>query len=104
MTSVTYPNGYVAQYDETIQIGDLVKTYNKGYHTITDIEHRPQRTPLFSYVKMYNDDGTRAKKLKSHCDGVYICRAETHINNEITTARQTISALEAILESLKPQP
>ena len=104
MTSVTYPNGYVAHYDETIQIGDLVRTYNKGYHIITAIEDRPQRTPLFSYVKMYNDDGTRSKKLKSHCDGVYIERAEDHINKEITTAKQTISALEGILESLKPQP
>ena len=100
MKSITYPNGYIGTYDDDIEVGDLVVAYHKGYHIITSIEERLNCVPSFYYTKMYNDDGTRSKKLKNCCDGSFVRRAEDHIHNELEKAKDQIKALEEILKSV----
>ena len=100
MTSVTYPNGYVGIYDETIKVGDIVTTYNSGYHIVTCIFERLDMTPVFYYTKRYNDDGTTSKKLKSKCDGVFVRKAEDKLINVIKESQEKIKALEEILKSV----
>lgn len=104
MTTVTYSSGYSTNYDETLKIGDLVTTYNAGYHIITNIEDRsntPALTPLIHYTKVYNDDGTPSKKLRSKCDGSFVRAAQEGLATEINESQSKLDALTKILNTLK---
>lgn len=78
MTKVQYPSGLVLEWDDTITVGELIAAHDSGYHVLTRIEFREEETPLFHYVMVVREDGTRVKKpgVTRVCDAVY-CRRLT---------------------------
>lgn len=75
MQTVTYENGVVLVWDETLQIGELITSYHSGYHVLTGIHFRKNSTPTFDYVTVVREDGTPIKKpgAAKSCDAAY-CR------------------------------
>jgi hypothetical protein len=69
METVVYPNGVKLTWDNTIQVGQLITTYNIGYHVLERIEYRGDETPLFHYVRV---DGRN--RYKNSCDASYCVR------------------------------
>lgn len=98
MAYIKFNNGYTSTWDETIKIGELITTYNEGYHILTNIEYRDRPiydqedivekshpefnySPLFHYIKVLKSDGTPSKKITSSCDASY-CRRVTEEDAE----------------------
>lgn len=100
MKIVTQPNGHSTQYDDTLQVGDLVRTYNVGYHAITNIEERTGYNPLIHYVKVFNSDGTKSRRLHNKCDAAYVRAARTGLEIAIQLAQDKVDALTNILKTL----
>lgn len=101
MKTITYPNGATSTYNDDIQVGDIVTTYNAGYHRVTLIVDRPNATPLFHYTKMYNDDGSVAKKFKNTCDASYVRLAQDTLEKNIKESQEKTKALESILRDIQ---
>lgn len=109
MAFIEYSDGLISRWDETITVGELITTYNDGYHVLTRIEFRERSvnvsifdivarshteyecTPLFHYVKVLKGDGTPSKRITSQCDAVYCQRV---------TKEQ---AKEAMLKAIKAE-
>lgn len=110
MAFIEYSNGLISRWDETITVGELITTYNDGYHILTRIEFRErpvkymsnpdivalshpeyEYTPLFHYVKVLKGDGTPSKRITSQCDAAYCQRV---------TKEQ---AKEAMLKAIKAE-
>jgi len=98
MAFIEYSDGLISRWDETITVGELITTYNDGYHILTRIEFRErpvmanpdivarshpeyEHTPLFHYVKVLKGDGTPSKRLTSSCDASY-CKRVTREDAE----------------------
>jgi hypothetical protein len=96
MTDVTYPNGVVLQYDETLREGDVITTYYSGFYILSRIEERPNQTPLFHFTQLAKENGSMIKKSKKEksCDASY-CRRFTE------TIDSVITAVEKELKDLK---
>ena len=63
-------NGIQLEWDDTISVGQLITSYDSGYHVVTSIEQRENKPPLFNYVRV---DGRRRQ---SSCDASF-CRKAT---------------------------
>jgi len=61
MKTHTFPNGITLTWDDTIQVGDLVTAYEKGYHIVTAIHHREYNPPLIYYKRVVSDSGKDVK-------------------------------------------
>lgn len=97
MITFTYPNGWSADYDETIKVGDLITCYNEGYHTVTEIEDRPGKPPLYYYVKAAKIDGVKSKRLKGNCCATYCRKALASIDDEIDSHMKAIHRLKQLV-------
>lgn len=73
---VTYPSGLVLEWDDTLQVGELITAADAGFHILTGFEYREGNTPLALYVLMVRPDGTRVKKpgVTRTCDASYVRR------------------------------
>ena len=127
MAYVKYSNGVVLTWDETISVGEMITTYNEGYHILTSIDFRDrparnpiyrstvydtyaiewshdsmQNTPLFHYTKVLTSKGTRSKSITSKCDASY-CKRVTHafataqFDDEVLAASLKLNALRDFL-------
>lgn len=56
----------VLKYDPTIQPGDIITAYHKGYWKVTKVIPRADNTPTFEYIRI-------DKKGSKSCDASY-CR------------------------------
>lgn len=79
MEKVTYPNGVVLEWDETLQVGELITAYHSGYHILTGFDYREGQTPLILYVTVLRADGTKVKKPSTArtCDASYVRKIAT---------------------------
>ena len=75
MQTITYSNGVVLAWDDTLCVGELITGYHAGYHILTAIEHRKNQTPIFKYVTVVKEDGTKIKRpgTPKECDA-HFCR------------------------------
>ena len=62
MEKVTYPSGLVLEWDDTLQVGELITAYDAGYFILAGFDYREGSTPLAHYVQVVRPDGTRVKK------------------------------------------
>jgi hypothetical protein len=97
MAWVEYENGVRNEWDENITVGQLITTYNKGFHVLTriefasDVPHRTQKTyrpvsgsnlalypdsPIFYYTQVLREDGSKSKAIQNGCSAVF-CAAVT---------------------------
>ena len=75
MATVTYPNGVVLSWDDTLQVGELITAYEAGYHIITGFEYRDGMTPLIYHVRVVCDAGRKVKGTKTMvCDASFARR------------------------------
>lgn len=102
MTTITCKNGVILHWDETIKVGDIITTYNKGYWELVAIEPRVGTTPLFHYKKSLKPDGTPTTgKAIEKCDASYCRKAQETIEIEIDKALKLLINLRALQERLK---
>jgi hypothetical protein len=96
MTNVTYPNGIVLQYDETLKEGDAITTYYSGFYILTRIEERLNQTPLFHFTQLAKENGTIVKKSKKEktCDASYCRRVTDSIDTIIAFAVEKVTLLK----------
>lgn len=98
MITVKHSNGFVSTYDDTIQPGDLITTYYKGFYEFVSSEDRGRNeTPLFQFRIKYDTNG-KPKKGKAilKCDASYCQRAKKQINRLITEHEKAIEQLKNI--------
>lgn len=93
MAYVKFENGVVLDWDETISVGTLIRTYYDGYHILERIEFNDKAAehtsckavewsnkeaysypPSFHFVKVLKGDGTPSKALRKHCNAHYCSR------------------------------
>lgn len=73
MRSVEFGSGLIAEWDDTLSVGQLVTAYKKGYHIVTAIEHRDGHPPLIKYVQVVTPAGKRCKsQTQQVCDASYV--------------------------------
>lgn len=84
----------VVEWDTSIQIGELITTYYKGYYELVDIEEREGNSPIFHFVMKFNSKGKKVKSNIRHscCSG--FCR------KAIEKLRQSIAKKQKELEDL----
>lgn len=100
MTKVTYPNGVVLQYDESIVVGDIITSYHSGFHRVISIEYRGSNTtPLIEYEKVFDKDGN-PKRGKNSCDASYCRKAIETLPQILQELDQKHDRLRRILLSL----
>lgn len=85
MPYIEYENGHISRWDDTISVGQLIKTYYSGFFILERIEYtdRPikvkiissdttdQVAPIFHFTKVLNEDGTKSKNIKKSCSSIY---------------------------------
>ena len=97
MITVKHPNGLTSTYDDTLQPGDVITTYNKGFFEFVKSEDRKGTTPLFHYRLKYDIHGKpRNGKVIQYCDASYCHRASEIISKLIAKYEQSIIQLKNI--------
>lgn len=120
MAFVKFDNGVVLDWDETISVGMLLRTYYSGYHILERIEFvaEPKGSsckavewsdkeaypypPSFHLVKVLKDDGTPSKAIRKHCCAYYCSRVtkdevQALLRKEIDTAEAKFNAVSSFL-------
>lgn len=97
MTTVKYPNGVYITYDETIKVGDLIATYNKGFYKMEKITPRGAGSPLAEYSLFAKEDGTlhKGKNISKCCDMSYCRHARESVADSITLKEKEVASLKA---------
>lgn len=62
-------------YDETLQPGDLITVYDKGFYRFVRFVPRPHNTPTLHATAAYNSKGKPVKARPYTCDASYCRRA-----------------------------
>lgn len=99
MKTIIYDNGYKGEFDDTLQPGDLITAYQKGYHEFIKFQDRGAgNVPLVHYRQKFNFNGKpcNSKKILV-CDAAYCRRAAEHINAAIIQKQVEINMLKGIL-------
>ena len=90
--------------DQTFNVGDFVKAYDKGYWKISKVRSREYCAELVTLDKIFNDDGSKASgRLDSSCDIGY-CRKvdEAFVNKQFEEELATATKKrDALLKYLK---
>lgn len=96
MTTFTI-GSYTAQWDETFKPGDLITTYNSGYHEFVKYEDRGDKhAPLVFYKQKFKENGQIIKsKVEKSCDAAYCRRANLRLVDKISELQALIKILEA---------
>lgn len=97
MAYVTFSNGVILQWDETLTVGTLIRTYYAGYWILERIEFRDavkvpedseypravqwshddmRQSPLFHFCQVLNDDGKPSKMNRKCCDASFCHRVD----------------------------
>ena len=100
MKEIRYANGSVLQYDDTIVVGDLIKTYHAGIHRVVSIETRKKEAPLYHYEIIYDLEGKPSKKVKNCCCASYCLKISEVLPGEIEKHKEAIERLTKILVDL----
>ena len=99
MAFLQYSNGVRLEWDETLSPGALIRTYYKGYFVLEGIEfvdepdantrfaresynislesysHEDMKEcPIFHFVQVLKEDGTKSKVLRKSCSAAYCTR------------------------------
>lgn len=127
MQYVKYNSGVVFEWDDTIAVGTLIRTYYQGYWLLTNIEFQEPRVrnlegtifdsypvewsnkelypevPILHFVQVLREDGTKSKKDKKscsacHCSRVTVGMASAKMAEEINTAKTKYAAILNYLE------
>jgi hypothetical protein len=79
MQQIHCPNGLVLEWDDTLEVGELITAHDAGYHIVTGFEFRDGHAPLINYVMVVRDDGTKVKKpgVTRTCDATFCRRVTT---------------------------
>lgn len=101
MTEVICSNGVKLTYDETLEQGDLITGYQKGYFTFDRFEYREGTTPLVYAKQRYDQNGKPRKSIGFvTCDASYCRKAKPVIEQQILAKQQEIATLQQIVSSL----
>jgi hypothetical protein len=100
MISITYPNGYVGTYDETIKVGDIISAYLTGYHKVTKIEERGGEVPLFYYQMVADKNGKPKNSKENYCDAAYCRHAKETLIEEVAKKIKELEQLNSFLHTL----
>ena len=84
MPYIEYENGHISRWDDTISVGQLIKTYYSGFFILERIEYgdhlhdvkiissdTENPAPIFYFTKVLNEDGTRSKLIRKSCSSIY---------------------------------
>lgn len=100
MEHIRYNNGVLLEWDETISVGTLIRTYYKGYWILTSIEFTTPKprveslkgtifdnypiewsnkdlyedVPIFHFTQVLKEDGMRSKSNTKKCSACYCSR------------------------------
>lgn len=88
MPYIEYENGHISRWDDTISVGQLIKTYYSGFFILERIEYTDavsqvkivssdttdQVAPIFHFTKVLNEDGTKSKLIRKSCSAIYCTR------------------------------
>jgi len=100
MEYIRYSNGNILEWDETISVGELIRTYYKGYWILTGIEFTTPKprveslkgtifdnyaiewsnkdlyedVPIFHFTQVLKEDGTKSKANTKQCHACYCSR------------------------------
>lgn len=107
MKSIRYPNGVVLTYDDTIEVGDIVTAYQKGWHRVIEIRPRKDSTPIIVYQRLMDSTGKLvSSKVFLECDASYCQKwdenfIDEHFANQVQHFIETKDALKALLRGSK---
>jgi hypothetical protein len=100
MEYIRYSNGNILEWDETISVGTLIRTYYKGYWVLHEIEFTAAKprveslkgtifdnyaiewsnkdlyedVPVFHFTQVLKADGTKSKNITKSCPACYCSR------------------------------
>ena len=100
MAYIRYSNGYILEWDDTLTVGELIRTRFQGYWILTGIEFTTPKprveslkgtifdnypiewshkelyedVPIFHFAQVLKDDGTKSKAIKKSCHACYCKR------------------------------
>jgi hypothetical protein len=124
MAYIRYSNGNILEWDETLSVGELIRTRYQGYWILTGIEFTSPKprveslkgtifdnyaiewsnkvlyedVPIFHFVQVLKEDGTKSKSAKKTCHACYCSRvteaeAMDQMAHEILAARDKYAAI-----------
>jgi len=81
-----------------VSVGDLITTYHKGYHVVTEVELRwndnqTPNTSLIHYYRIMGEGGKKSGKRKNACDASW-CEVVDRVSN-VATKDSLIDEIEA---------
>lgn len=97
MKSHEYPSGLVLDWDDELQVGDLITTCNEGIWRIEEIRERENNTPVFVTIRIYDAKGKPSKKLRSSFDASHCRKARIFICEHIKDLEEQLTAFKAML-------
>ena len=79
---VKCPSGYIGKYEDSFKPGDIITTYQAGYHRFIKYEYRGKKeVPLIHYSRIADRFGKPCKSKTVHiCDAAYCRFAEEDID------------------------
>jgi hypothetical protein len=97
MVTVVSPNGVSLEWDDTLEVGQLITGYHVGYHILERIEYRNRSTPLFHYVRVDGRNKYRNSCDASFCHRVTIEMIEREHQDSINAANRLAETLMGYL-------
>lgn len=121
MPYIEYENGHISRWDDKISVGQLISTYYSGYFILerieyTEISHSVKiiasdttdtQAPIFHFVKVLNEDGTKSRQCRKSCSAIYCKKitptwAEFNYAADLAAAQFKRDALKEFLGSDVP--
>lgn len=106
MKEVRYGNR-VLTYDDTIQVGDIITAYRKGWHRVVKVTERPNSTSYIEYQMVMYADGRLSKgKATMGCDGSY-CKKwdeeqiDQYLKDQVNFCTEISDKLKVLLKGNK---
>lgn len=99
MKTVECHNGVELIYDDSIEPGDIITTYYKGYWKMVSSEEREDNTPIFNFERFAKADGKLFKPggKSEACDASYCRKARPAIIESIVKTKKQLDDLNALL-------
>lgn len=97
MKSHEYPSGLVLDWDDELQVGDLITTCHEGIWRLDRVEERQGNTPVFHQTRIYDTKGKPSKRLKNACCATYCRKAHIFVCEHIKELEEQLAAFKAML-------
>lgn len=99
MVETHLPNGIPGSWDDTLEPGELVTAWEKGYHILLRMEHREGTTPRAFYKRVVSATGKKVKDgAELSCDAAFVRRVTSA--DVIALYREKVALATLIRENL----